>query len=112
MTNSDSESDSDFFDNLILQGAMEFSGVDQNGEMLYAFTNKLPEVDPEFYNSFVDRLRFEMQLLWSEGFINMEVDSVNPTIILTEKALDPDSVSQLPPHFQQLISIIKQAAQS
>ena len=110
--NFDAEPDSEFFDNLILQGAMEFSGVDQDGEILYAFTNKLPEVDPKFYNSFIDRLRFEIQLLWSEGFVNMEVDSVNPNIILTEKALDPDSVSKLPPHFQQLINIIRQATES
>ena len=36
-------------EHLIIQGAIEISGIDVNGEMTYAITDKLQEVHPELY---------------------------------------------------------------
>lgn len=37
-------------EHLILQGAVEVSGIDNNtGEMIYSITDKLKEVNPEMY---------------------------------------------------------------
>lgn len=38
-------------EHLVMQGAIQFSGIDENtGEMLYAITNKLEEVNPKLYD--------------------------------------------------------------
>ena len=36
----------EMMDSLFLSGALEVSAVDENGEILYSFTNKLKEIDP------------------------------------------------------------------
>ena len=36
-------------EHLIIQGAIEISGIDHNGEMTYVITDKLQEVHPELY---------------------------------------------------------------
>jgi len=37
-------------EHLVLQGALEISGIDENtGDMLYSITDKLKEVHPELY---------------------------------------------------------------
>lgn len=38
-----------FLEHLVLQGAIEMSGFDENGEMLYTITDKLKLVSPELY---------------------------------------------------------------
>ena len=47
-------------EHLIVQGAIEMSGIDQNGEMTYSITDKLQEVHPELYTELKDEFEYNM----------------------------------------------------
>ena len=47
-------------ENLIMQGAIEMSGIDQSGEMTYSITDKLQEVHPELYLELKDEFEHNM----------------------------------------------------
>lgn len=104
--------DPEFFDKLILEGAMEFAGVDEDGEMLFNFTSKLPEVSPEMHERVVGNIYNEVSHLWSLGFVEMNILEDNPTITITRKALDPEALAELPPYYRQLIDMIKNASRN
>lgn len=86
----------DYFEMLILSGAVEVAGLDENGEFLYAFTEKMQEVDPQLKEN-VDNIFFmEIRALWQLGFVNMDISESNPTVTLTEKIFDAEATAQLP----------------
>lgn len=89
-------SEDEVFDDLILSGALEVSGIDiDTGDMLYNFTEKLKDVNPELHNEFSNYFFKEVAVLWEHGFLDMDVSSPNPNVSLTEKALDPEAVAKL-----------------
>ena len=47
-------------EHLIVQGAIEMSGIDANGEMTYSITDKLEEVHPELYMELKDEFEYNM----------------------------------------------------
>lgn len=86
----------DAFEELLFSGAIEISGIDeQSGEMLFTFTEKLKDVDPQLYNKMTDFFHQELMRLWEKGFISMDITQKNPTVSLTQKALDEIEVSSL-----------------
>ena len=86
----------DAFEELILSGAIEISGIDeQSGEMLFNFTEKLKDVDPSLYDKMTDFFHQELMRLWEKGFISMDITQKNPTVSLTQKALDEIEISSL-----------------
>lgn len=88
--------DDQIFEDLILQGALEFAGLDiETGEMLYNFTEKLKDINPALHNEFSTYVSSEVSQLWASGFLNMYITDDNPKITLTAKALDPDEVAKL-----------------
>lgn len=92
-----SPEDEEFIDQLILQGAIEFAGVDPvTGEFLYNFTDKLRDVDSNLHSKFVDAFRQEVTLLWQKGFLDMDITKPNPVVRLTPKAFDEKEVNRLP----------------
>jgi len=54
-------------EHLIVQGAIEMSGIDQNGEMTYSITDKLQEVHPELYMELKDEFEFNMFEMINQG---------------------------------------------
>lgn len=102
--------DPEFFDKLILEGAMEFAGVDEEGEMLYSFTSKLEEVSPEMHQRVLGNVADEVNYLWSKGFLDMNVFEENPTVHITARALDREALEELPPYYRQLLELIKEAS--
>jgi len=88
--------DEKMFEDLILSGAIEASGIDiDSGEMLYNFTHKLESVNPELHNEFSRYFSTEVYGLWENGFLDMDVTDKNPKISITQKALDPKQVAKL-----------------
>ena len=86
----------DRIEELILNGALEVSGVDiDTGEMLYNFTDKLKDISPELFKDMSDYISTETMYLWSEGFLDIDVTEINPMVRLTEKALDDSEISKL-----------------
>ena len=47
-------------EHLIMQGAIEMAGIDANGEMTYAITDKLQEVHPELYMELKSEFEYNM----------------------------------------------------
>ena len=83
-------------DKLILDGALQMSGVDsETGEILYQFTPKLKEVMPELYNEHLNFVNAELMRLWEKGFVNMDLMSDSPIVTLAEKAFDDNEIQSL-----------------
>jgi hypothetical protein len=93
----DDEAINSIIDNLILEGGIEISGIDQDtGEMLYAFTPKIKEVMPELYEDHLKFINDEMMILWEKGYVNIDFFQDDPLISLNDKAYDQDEVDKLP----------------
>lgn len=101
--------DSNLFDKLILEGGMEFAGVDSDGEILYSFTQKLAEIDPDLHNRFMSRLREDISALWVNGFVEVDMTASDPLVVLTELAFDKEKVASLDSGLIELINNLKQA---
>jgi hypothetical protein len=54
-------------EHLIVQGAIEMSGIDQDGEMTYSITDKLQEVHPELYMELRNEFEFNMFEMINQG---------------------------------------------
>lgn len=92
--------DEEMLDRLILDGIVEVSGIDQKtGEMLYNFTSKILE-HPELMRSIEETHIQEIYTLWEKGFVDINMHEANPTVKITEKALDEDAIDKLPYHLQ------------
>lgn len=92
---------------LLLKGAIEVYGLDNDtGDFLYSFTPKVYEVDPEMAKASEKAFYDSVMFLWSYGFLSMDVLLENPVISLTEKALDPEAVDQLPREMRVALSSI------
>lgn len=56
-----------FLEHLIMQGALEMAGIDENGQMLYNITDKLKHVSPELYTQLEDQFKHHMFQLIDKG---------------------------------------------
>ena len=83
-------------DNLILDGGLEVSAMDEyTGELLYSFTPKIKEIMPELYKEHMHDVNSQVMNLWEKGFINLDLFTTDPVITLTIKALDKEEVKTL-----------------
>ena len=81
---------------LILQGALEVSGIDiETGEPLYNFTDKLKDVNPELHNEYSMYFTRETMALWEHGFLDINLTDANPVVRLTEKAFNTDEIAKM-----------------
>ena len=89
-------SDEELIEDLILKGGIQPAGIDsQTGELLYAFTPKIKELMPELYEDHISSVNTEVMGLWEKGYINIDFFEKDPTITLSEKALNKEEVSKL-----------------
>ena len=97
------------FDELILQGAIEVSTIDEKtGEFLYNFTPKMKEVSPMLYKEHMNNVSQEIMYFWERGFLVMnDVTSSNPIIRLSAKAFDEKEISALPEDKKAVLADIK-----
>lgn len=94
---------------LILDGIVEFAGLDKNGEMLYAFTPDLESKAPIIYKMVQETHMQDIYYLWEQGFLSMDATQANPLVLPTMKALDHAEVDKLPDYLQLLLEQIKEA---
>jgi hypothetical protein len=86
----------DRIEDLILSGALEVAGIDvETGEILYNFTDKLKDINPDLFKDMSDYISTETMALWADGFLDIDVTEKNPMVRLTEKAFDESEVSKL-----------------
>lgn len=90
------ESDDQIIESLILNGGLEVSAIDiETGEALYTFTDKLEQVNPELHAAAKNYFYLEMMNLWEKGFLDIDLESDDPMVSITEKALDEDETNSL-----------------
>ena len=97
----------DKIEDLILSGALEVSGIDiDTGEMLYNFTDKLKDINPDLFKDMSDYISTETMALWAEGFLDIDGTETNPMVKLTPKAFDDAEVDKLPKEKQYTLKEI------
>jgi len=83
----------EWFENMILEGVVEFSGIDEEtGEMLYNFSPDVIEKHPDVFERMVAEIQKEIYVLWEKGFLSMNIADENPLVQITPKALDADAI--------------------
>jgi len=94
---------------MILDGIIEFAGLDENGEMLYSFSRDIEAKYPDIYRTVMEMHMQDIYHLWEMGFISMDVTQQNPLARVTEKAFDGEAISALPIHMKIILEQIKDA---
>lgn len=90
------DDESQIVESLILNGGLEVAGIDiETGEALYNFTDKLESISPELHKAAKNYFHLEMMNLWQKGFLDITLDEENPTVSITDKALDSNSFDKL-----------------
>lgn len=88
--------DPEMINGLILSGALEAAGVNEDGSLTYKFTEKAKDLVPELYNVFMENFYSSLMTLWEKGFINMDITQKNPTVtVLVSKFTDSNAMDSL-----------------
>ena len=92
----DDEAISQIVDNLILEGGIEFAGIDnETGEILYTLTPKIKELMPELYEEHINFINNDLMALWEKGFVDIDFFSDDPLISISNKSHNNDEVMKL-----------------
>lgn len=98
----------ELLDTLILEGALVIQGVDEDGEIMYGFTDKLAKIAPELYNEFMEMIHSSVMSLWEKGFIDMNVADEDPVVSPTDFGLDRNNWTNLDNNeTQTMIALVK-----
>lgn len=90
------EPEDKIIEQLILDGALEVAAVDMDtNELLFSFTDKLEVVNPQLHDAMFTYFYTDVMNLWQHGFLEMDIDSKNPMVKITPKALDLIEVNKL-----------------
>ncbi len=95
------------FIDLIENGAIEYAGLNEDGEPIYNFTEKLKDINPDLFNIHQTQLNREVMFLWDQGFLTVDLLENNPDVGLTEKSFDEKSVDMLDDIYKTVLKEIK-----
>ena len=95
------------FIDLIENGAIKFAGLNEDGEPIYNFTDKLKDINPDLFDIHQTQLNREVMFLWEQGFITVDLLQDNPDVGLTEKSFDETSVEELDDIYKSVLKEIK-----
>ena len=77
----------DLFDYYMEIGAIELSGIDESGEIVFSVTDKAKELAPELWKAHADYVDETLLELYSKDLISVEYnENLQATISLTEEA--------------------------
>jgi hypothetical protein len=89
-------SEDEIIDSLILNGGLEFAGIDEEtGEPLYRPTSILEQIDPKLSKDMSSYFSATTMNLWQKGFIDMDVTKEDPLVKLADKSFDIDAINLL-----------------
>jgi hypothetical protein len=91
---------------LILDGAVEFSGLSFDGQMLYSFTEKLEKLAPDLYAAIMSNYQADIYKLWELGFLQIDMQLENPPVAPTVLAHDERALGDLSEHLRLTLSQI------
>lgn len=96
-------------DELILDGSIEVSGMTDDGNFTFKFTDKLKENNPEIYEEVIKFFYSQVMFFWEKGFINIDIQEENPLVGLTDKVFDQDALQELSPIQRLNLNLIMQS---
>ena len=96
-------------DYLILNGAMEVSGINEDGTFLYTFTEKLKDLAPDIHEQVAEAFFAELMTFWELGFVQANMQDAEPIITLTAKCFSPEARETLTELQNKNLDIIIQA---
>lgn len=86
MYDENEEEESELLEHYIEIGAVEIEGVDENGEIIFAISEKAKEVAPELWESHVRHIDESLIMLYEMDLIDIEYDeNLNATIHIKEE---------------------------
>lgn len=92
----DDEAINSIIDGLILEGGIEFAGIDSvTGEMLYSMTPKIKEIMPDLYEDHINLVNSDIMTLWEKGFIDIDFLNDQPLVYISDKSYQEDELSSL-----------------
>jgi len=95
-------------ESLILSGAIEIAGIDsETGQPLYSFSEKIKEIMPELYQEHLNEVNRDIMYLWEQGFLDIDLLSEDPLVVITEKALDKEQIEGLSAEHKYALAEIK-----
>lgn len=95
-------------ESLILSGAIEIAGIDsETGQPLYSFSEKIKEIMPELYQEHLNEVNRDIMYLWEQGFLDIDLLSEDPLVVITEKALDKEQIDGLSQEHKSALNEIK-----
>jgi hypothetical protein len=95
------------FIDLVEQGAIEYAGLNEEGEAIYNFTDKLKDINPDLFDIHQTQLNREVMFLWEQGFITVDLLQDNPDVGLTEKSFDERCIDELDDIYKSVLKEIK-----
>ena len=109
----DDEAISQIVDNLILEGGIEFAGIDsETGEILYSLTPKIKEIMPELYEEHINFINNDLMALWEKGFVDIDFFNDDPLISISDKSYDKSEVMKLSREEQWSLKELKRTIDS
>jgi len=70
-------------------GAIELSGIDDDGQFIYGITNKAKDVAPELWSAHMDHIDNVLQNLYEEGYVEIEYDeNLEASFRMTQEGLN------------------------
>lgn len=109
----DEEEISKMVDNLILEGGIEFAGIDiESGEILYSLTPKIKDLMPDLYEEHLNFVNADLMSLWQKGFVDVDFFSDDPLINITDKYYEENEVAKLSKEEKWSLRELKRAIDS
>ena len=109
----DDKAISEIIDNLILEGGIEFAGIDsETGEIMYSITPKIKDLMPELYEEHLNFINDELMVLWEKGFVDIDFLNDDPLIYISDKSYDKSEVMKLSKEERWSLRELKRAIES
>ena len=109
----DDKAISEIIDNLILEGGIEFAGIDsETGEIMYSITPKIKDLMPELYEEHLNFINDELMALWEKGFVDIDFLNDDPLIYISDKSYDKGEVMKLSKEERWSLRELKRAIES
>ena len=106
---SSQEDPNKLIDELILDGSLEVAAVNEKGEFLYHFTDKLESNRPDIHKEFMEMMWLGVRHLWTKGFVDMDITQEEPLVKLTELAFDDKARNSLQKEELDFLDIVIKA---
>jgi hypothetical protein len=96
----------DFIDHLIAVGALELTGIDENGEPRYLVTERCKEMYPDVYSEFMLDVGEFINRMWQIDMVDLRFEENEILVKLTENTFNKERVAELSPEDREQLFLI------